>query len=435
MSDRRDSTEDSHHLPTEVTVAGVAVLLTISGPDRPGVSRTFFSTMATLPVLVLDVEQVVTSGQLILASLMVPDPSAHSSAIEVERTLSVIEQTAMRVVTGMGLSLTHERRPTSEGVGPVSETHVTILGAPLRPRALAIVASTIALCGGNIESIERLAAYPVTAIELHVSGAEHQQLRSRLSVEAAAAGVDVAVQQAGLHRRAKRLVVMDVDSTLIQGEVIEMLAAHAGCETEVAEITEAAMRGDIDFADSLRRRVSLLAGLDASALDRVADEVVLAPGARTLVSTLKSLGYRCGIVSGGFDVVTDRLETDLGLDFSLANRLDVVDGRLTGQVLEPVVDRAAKAAALRSFAAQSGVPLAQTVAIGDGANDLDMLEAAGLGIAFNAKPDVRQAADTAVNVPYLDTILFLLGITGDEVHAIAEEDNAPTSASHDDVDE
>jgi phosphoserine phosphatase len=404
-------------LPTEVTISGTAVLLTISGADRPGVSRTFFSTMATLPVLVLDVEQVVTSGQLILASVMVPDPEAHESDVETERTLSAIEQTAMRVVTGMGLSLTHERRPASDGEAGTVETHVTILGSPLRPGALAIAASTIALCGGNIENIERLAAYPVTAIELHVSGAEHQLLRSRLAVEASAAGIDVAVQPAGLQRRAKRLIVMDVDSTLIQGEVIEMLAAHAGFEAEVAEITEAAMRGEIDFEESLRRRVRLLAGLDAGALDQVAKDVVLTPGARTLIRTLRRLGYQCGIVSGGFRAVTDHLAKELRLDYTLANQLEVVDGKLTGEVIEPIVDRAAKAQALREFAASAGVPLAQTVAIGDGANDLDMLETAGLGVAFNAKPLVQQAADTAVNVPYLDTILFLLGISRDEVDA------------------
>jgi phosphoserine phosphatase len=419
MSDRNATPTAASHIPTEVTVAGTAVLLTISGPDRPGVSRTFFSTMSTLPVIVLDVEQVVTSGQLILASVMVPDPAVHDSKVQTERTLSAIEQTAMRVVTGMGLSLTHERRPAAEGVGELAATHVTILGSPLRPGALAIAASTIALCGGNIENIERLAAYPVTAIELHVSGADHQLLRTQLSVEAAAASIDVAVQPAGLHRRAKRLVVMDVDSTLIQGEVIEMLAAHAGCEQEVAQITEAAMRGEFDFEESLRRRVRLLAGLTADSLDQVARDVVLTPGARTLVRTLRRLGYRCGIVSGGFDVVTDRLKAELGFDFSLANRLEVSDGRLTGEVLDPIVDRAAKAAALRRFATEAGVPLAQTVAIGDGANDLDMLEAAGLGVAFNAKPLVRQAADTAVNVPYLDTILFLLGISRDEIDAMA----------------
>ncbi|MCZ3388178.1 MAG: phosphoserine phosphatase SerB [Actinomycetia bacterium] len=401
--------------PTEVTVTGTAVLLTISGQDRPGVSRTFFSAMDALPILVLDVEQVVTSGQLILASLMVPDPVSHESLTDITTTLDAIESTAATVVAGLGLSLNHERRPVEEGAAVPAQTHVTVLGSPLRPGALAAIARTVAECNGNIENIERLAAYPVTAIELHVSGADQQVLRRRLAAEAASSSIDVAVQPAGLHRRAKRLVVMDVDSTLIQGEVIEMLAKFAGCEPQVAAITESAMRGEIDFAESLRRRVNLLAGLDAGVLDAVASAVVLTPGARTLIRTLRRLGYQCGIVSGGFDFVTDHLAAELELDFALANRLEVRYGVLTGEVLEPVVDRAAKAQALRDFAGSAGVPLAQTVAIGDGANDLDMLQTAGLGIAFNAKPLVQKAADTSVNVPYLDTILFLLGISRAEI--------------------
>ncbi len=415
MSDLHLSPVPSDPLPTDVTVSGTAVLLTVSGPDRPGVSNSFFTALDALPILVLDVEQVVTSGQLILASLVVPDPSRHPSASDADRTLDAIEITAADVVADLGLTLNRERRPASEGATVPRQTHVTVLGSPLRPGAMATIARTVAECGGNIENIERLAAYPVTAIELHVSGADHAALRRRLAEEAAGSEIDVAVQPAGLHRRAKRLVVMDVDSTLIQGEVIEMLAAHAGCEEQVAGITAEAMRGEIDFAESLRRRVRLLAGLDAGALEDVAREVVLTPGARTLIRTLRRLGYQCGIVSGGFDVVTDHLAIELGLDFALANRLEVRDGRLTGKVIEPVVDRAAKAQALRDFARASGVPLAQTVAIGDGANDLEMLQTAGLGIAFNAKPVVQEAADTSVNMPYLDTILFLLGISRAEV--------------------
>ncbi len=403
------------HIPTDVTVSGTAVLLTISGPDRPGVSNTFFTALDALPILVLDVEQVVTSGQLILASFVVPDPTHHESEDDAAATLDAIEATAAAVVAGIGLTLNLERRPAAEGAAVPRQTHVTVLGSPLRPGAMATIARTVAECGGNIENIERLAAYPVTAIELHISGADHASLRTRLAQEAAGSEIDVAVQPAGLHRRAKRLVLMDVDSTLIQGEVIEMLAAHAGCEGRVADITAAAMRGEIDFGESLRRRVRLLAGLDVGVLETVAREVVLTPGARTLVRTLRRLGYQCGIVSGGFDFVTDHLASELDLDFAVANRLDVRDGHLTGQVVEPVVDRAAKAQALRDFARVSGVPLAQTVAIGDGANDLDMLQTAGLGVAFNAKPVVQAAADTSVNMPYLDTILFLLGISRAEV--------------------
>jgi len=221
---------------------------------------------------------------------------------------------------------------------------------------------------------------------------------------------------------------MDVDSTLVQGEVIDMLAEEAGCLPEVRGVTEAAMRGELDFEQSLRRRVALLAGLEESALDRVYDRVELAPGARTLVRTLRRLGYRFAIVSGGFTRITDRIAADLGIDYAAANELEVRDARLTGRLVGPVVDRAGKAEALRRFAAEAGVPRTATVAIGDGANDLDMLASAGLSVAFNAKPVVQQAADTAVNVPYLDAIIYLLGISREEVEAADAEAGIVTPA-------
>jgi phosphoserine phosphatase len=305
---------------------------------------------------------------------------------------------------------------------------VTVLGAPLLPAALQGIAEQVAALDGNIDRIVRLASYPVTCLELEVSGADVAALRAGLSRAAAALGVDIAVQEAGLRRRGSHLVVMDVDSTLIQDEVIELLAAEAGCLDEVARVTQAAMRGDLDFAQSLEARVGLLAGLDACALEAVRQRVRLTPGARTFVRTLKRLGYRVGIVSGGFTAVTDGLVDDLGLDFARANVLEVVDGRLTGRVVGPVVDRQAKAQALADFAAAAGVDLEQTVAIGDGANDLDMLAAAGLGIAFNAKPVVRDAADTALSVPYLDAVLYLLGITRDEIEAADAAAGTPTPA-------
>jgi phosphoserine phosphatase len=196
-----------------------------------------------------------------------------------------------------------------------------------------------------------------------------------------------------------------------------MLASRAGCEDEVARVTEQAMRGEVDFEESLRARVALLKGLEASALDDVYERLDYAPGARTMVRTLKRLGYRFAMVSGGFTAVTDRIAEDLGFDFAHANELEVEDGRLTGRIVGDVVDRAGKAAALRRFAAEVGVPEAAVIAIGDGANDLDMLSAAGMGIAYNAKPVVQQAAHTAVNVPYLDTIMYLLGISREEVVA------------------
>jgi phosphoserine phosphatase len=282
---------------------------------------------------------------------------------------------------------------------------------------VAAVAGSLADAGANIDRIVRLARYPVTCLELEVSGADPVQLRQRLGEVAAEASVDIAVQSAGLLRRSKRLVVMDVDSTLIQGEVIEMLADRAGHGAEVTAITAAAMAGGLDFATSLRHRVRLLAGLDAAALDEVRRSIKLTPGARTLVRTLQRLDHAVGIVSGGFSQVVEPLASDLGVTSWAANTLEVVDGKLTGELVGPIVDRAGKATALRAFAATAGVTLEQTVAIGDGANDLDMLTAAGLGVAFNAKAVVRQAADTAVRVPFLDVILYLLGITREEVEA------------------
>ncbi|MFN8068925.1 MAG: phosphoserine phosphatase SerB [Mycolicibacterium insubricum] len=242
---------------------------------------------------------------------------------------------------------------------------------------------------------------------------------ARVSV---AQGVDIAVEDYGLSRRAKRLVVFDVDSTLIQGEVIEMLAARAGAEEKVAAITEAAMRGELDFAESLRERVSTLAGLPVEVLDEVADEIQLTPGARTTIRTLRRLGYHCGVVSGGFREIIDPLAHELNLDFVAANVLEVADGTLTGRVVGEIVDRPGKARALRNFAAEAGVPMEQTVAVGDGANDIDMLSAAGLGVAFNAKPALREVADASLSHPYLDSVLFLLGVTRAEIEAADAKD-------------
>ncbi len=384
------------------------LLITLTGPDRPGVTWGVFTAAALAGVQVLDIEQVVLGGHLVLGVLL--------TAPRDERALVFAVQSA---AADLGLRVDIERGVGDNRDRPRDRVHVTVLGAPLRPAAMAAVAGRIADHGANIDRIVRLARYPVTAIELDVSGADPQRLRAALVHEAVAQGVDIAVQPAGLSRHAQRLVVMDVDSTLVQGEIIEMLAEHAGCRAEVAAVTEAAMRGELDFAESLRSRVALLAGVPAEALDTVYESLTYAPGARTMIRTLKRVGYRFALVSGGFSAVIDRIAADLGVHYAASNTLEVVDGRLTGALLGEVVDRAGKAAALRRFAAEAGIALADTVAIGDGANDLDMLAAAGLGIAFNAKPVVRAAADTSVNVPYLDTIIYLLGITREEVEAAA----------------
>jgi phosphoserine phosphatase len=386
-------------------------LFTLTGLDRPGLTAAVMAALASEPgVEVHDVEQVVVRGRLVLGlSVAVhADPGPVSEALR---------------ATAAGLGLEVETRLDVPPTPPrVSKHHVILLGRPLAASALATVAAQVAELGGNIDTIRRLSRYPVTSLELMVSGAAGDPLRAALSEVAADTGIDIAVERAGLSRRAKRLIVFDVDSTLITGEVIEMLAAHAGCEAEVARVTEEAMRGDLDFAASLRARVALLAGLDASVLADVRAAVELTPGARTLVRTLKRMGYRCGIVSGGFTQVTDHLVELLDLDFSAANTLEVVDGTLTGRVVGEIVDRQGKAVALRRFADAAGIPLSQTVAVGDGANDIDMLATAGLGIAFNAKPALRAVADTALNQPYLDAVLFFLGISRDDVEAADIDD-------------
>lgn len=396
-----------------MTDTGTSVLITVTGPDRPGVSSVLFAALTRHGVDLVDVEQVVIRGRLTLGVVVEAhrDPEGLQEAVE-----QAMASIAMQVHTTLEVRDDPAVRRHSTHV-------VVVLGRPITARAFGSVAAALADVGANIDSIRRVADYPVTGLELMVSpepggGSENYPpgtLRARLVDVARTAGVDVAVERAGLSRRSKRLIVFDVDSTLVQGEVIEMLAAHAGAEAEVRAVTEAAMRGELDFAESLRRRVAVLAGLPETVLDEVAAQLELTPGARTTIRTLKRLGFRCGVVSGGFTRVIKGLADELRLDFCAANELEVVDGRLTGKVVGEIVDRPGKAVALRRFADSFGVPLEQCVAVGDGANDIDMLSTAGLGVAFNAKPALREVADTALSHPYLDVVLFVLGITRDEV--------------------
>jgi len=392
------------------------LLITLTGRDRPGVTSRLFGALARFPLSVADIEQVKIRGRLVLCVLVNCDAPPDLTAIYGAVTELAADLGLEAEITAGSAERQAKRFSRING-----RLHVTLIGNPLLPGAIAAVAGRIAASGANIDRITRLASDPVTCVELDVSGAEPATLRTSLAQVATESGVDVAVQPAGLYRRAMRLIVMDVDSTLIQNEVIDLLAERAGCAAEVAKVTESTMRGELDFAASLRERSALLAGLDAGVLDEVRASLRLTPGARTLVRTLKRLGYKCGIVSGGFTAVIQPLADELGIDYVAANTLEVTDGRLTGRVLDPIVDREGKTTALRKFAQAAGVPLAQTVAVGDGANDLGMIGAAGLGVAFNAKPVVRDAADTAVNVPYLDTVLYLLGIPREAVDA-ADQD-------------
>ncbi len=381
---------------------------TLSGPDRPGITHALMSAVAGLGTEVLDLEQVVVRGQVTIALLLGSLPD------DLDRLEDRLAGTAAR----LGYRLTIE-----EGLGDnpprPRRVVVTILGRPLRATHLAAVGRVVSEHGGNIDRVRRLSRTPMTTLEFMVSNAEVAALRTALAATAAETGFDVSVSPAGLARQGRRLVVMDVDSTLIRDEVIELLARHAGREAEVAAVTERAMRGELDFAESLHARVATLAGLPVSVFDDVIEAVRLTPGARTLVATLQDLGFAVALVSGGFVEVVKPLAKSLGIKHVAANRLEVSDGVLTGKVKGEVVDRAMKATMLKKFAAAEGLPLSRTVAVGDGANDLDMLAAAGLGIAFNAKPAVRASADTALNFPYLDAVLYLLGFSREEVEDAA----------------
>jgi phosphoserine phosphatase len=390
----------------------VSVLITVTGVDQPGVTSALFEVLSRHKVELLNVEQVVIRNRLTLGVLVAgPDDVAGGAALRDEVT------TAIRHV---GLDVTIERSDDLPVLGEPSTHSIVVLGRPITAEGFGVVARQMAALGVNIDFIRGVSDYPVTGLELRVSvppGAAYGQLQTALARVAVAESVDIALEDYSLSRRAKRLIVFDVDSTLIQGEVIEMLAERAGALAAVAEVTDAAMRGELDFAESLHKRVATLAGLPAEVLDDVADQIELTPGARTTIRTLRRLGYYCGIVSGGFRQVIEPLAHDLMMDFVAANELEIVDGKLTGRVVGNVVDRPGKAKALRDFAQQVGVPMEQTVAVGDGANDIDMLAAAGLGVAFNAKPALREVADASLSHPYLDTVLFILGVTRGEIEA------------------
>lgn len=386
-------------------------VVTTSGPDRPGVSAAFFSALAHHGVQLLDVEQTNFRGRLMLAALVGMDP----------HVLTELEQDLRAQLWEFGQRLTIETSGDTDSVSRPSSTHVVVaLGNPVTAEAVSRLGEVLASYEANINVIRGIAQYPVTGLEFritlpHYTPGDATGIRKRLAGLSAELGIDIAMEHAGLHRRAKRLVCFDCDSTLITGEVIEMLAAHAGREAEVAEVTERAMRGELDFEESLRERVKTLAGLDASVIDEVAAAIELTPGARTTIRTLNSLGYRTAVVSGGFIQVLDNLAADLELDYVRANTLEIVDGTLTGRVIGNIVDRTAKADYLEEFAAESGLSMNQTVAVGDGANDIDMLSRAGLGIAFNAKPALKEVADASVNHPFLDEVLYILGIPREEI--------------------
>ncbi|MEI6406287.1 MAG: phosphoserine phosphatase SerB [Actinomycetes bacterium] len=402
----------------ELDKSQFTALILLTGVDAPGVTQALFDELSPFSITVLDIEQVVNRNRLILTALIALDP-AHADAIESDLLLL-----GKRLDLDIAIDFSDV---ILESASSAQHLHVVMMAGALKPSAVSAVSGAIAAAGGNIERIRRTAAFPLYAIEFDVTISVQASdadsvvnLRKSLALVSRENDVDLAVELGGLTRRAKRIVLLDMDSTLIQQEVIDLLAEKAGVGDQVKAITESAMKGELDFKQSLTARVALLSGLKSTVLQEVARELLLSAGARTLIRTLHKLGHKVGVVSGGFINVIEPLLKELKIDFYSANELEIVDGTLTGKVVGGIIDRAAKAEALRNFAAAEGVSLSQTIAIGDGANDLDMIELAGLGIAFNAKPAVRMAADSSLTSPYLDSVLYLMGITREEVESAAD---------------
>ena len=394
------------------------LLITISGEDQAGVTAELTALLAEQSVNVLDIGQAVIHATLSLGLLVELPQDDGSDAVA-----EAVQQFALR----------HDLRVVTEEVSPASYSQwvaaqgraryiITLLARKITSDQLARVTRVISQHGLNIDGINRLSgriplgelpALSKACVEFSARGSlrDPAAFRRELLEVAGALEVDLAFQQDDMYRRNRRLVVFDMDSTLIEAEVIDELAKLAGVGAQVSAITERAMRGEIDFSESFRTRVALLAGLEESALQRVAGELKITEGAEHLISTLRKLGYKTAILSGGFTYFARHLQARLGIDYIHANELDIVDGRVSGNVSGTIVDGARKAELLRQLADQQNISLQQVIAVGDGANDLPMLSVAGLGIAFRAKPLVQKSAEQSISTLGLDAILYLLGIS------------------------
>ncbi len=388
-----------------------ALLISFTGTDRPGLTAAIAAFLAERGVPLLDVEQVLVEGQLTLNLLVDEDEARLRPSLLFEADALQV-QVALRTVD----------RAHPQAKAARHSWAVTLLAPQVSADMLATATRYASARGFAIDRIHRLSDAGLLSIELLLSAADgagdDAGLKQDLLQMQALLGCDVALQPEGLMRRSKRLVVMDMDSTLIQQEVIDELARKHGVFDRVAEITHRAMNGELQFDDALRERVMLLRGAPASILEDVQSVIHLTPGAEHLIRVLKRLGYRLAVISGGFIEVAEPIRARLGLDYAFANQLEIVDGKLTGKVLGAIVNRKRKAELLEEIAQIERVSLEQVIAIGDGANDLDMLNRAGLGIAFNAKQVVREQAKYVVNQRNLDAILYLLGIRDVEAKAI-----------------
>ena len=389
-------------MPNKNTPAFTGLIL-VSGEDRPGITEKLMSLLSEFSVLVLDIEQLVIRGRLILTVLISLDES-HASAIAAD--LELLEKE-------IGFDIAIDFAEEQDSAENPANLHVVIISDSLKPASIAVVAAELSKIQANISAIRRTSSEPLTAIELDISCPDKsiKEVQKLLAVVAISHKIDLAVEQGNGLRSAKRLVMLDMDSTLIVQEVIDLLAAKAGVAEEVSAITQKAMAGEMDFAQSLQARVSLLAGLNESMLLEVRSEITLTQGAEKLIQTLHLKGHKVGVVSGGFIDVIEPILKELKIDFYRANKLQILNGKLTGKLEGEIIDRAAKLKALVEFAKNEGVQMSQTVAIGDGANDLDMIESAGLGVAFNAKPKVAAAAATTISGSDLSAVLLLMGLS------------------------
>ena len=391
------------------------MLVTVTGPDRTGITATLTGILTKEGASLHDIEQVVVQGQLTLCLL-----------VGVPGTRDVLKE-LLFAAKELGMEL--DFKPVGGGSAPAASVAraegrryvITAIGPSLGAPHLHALASTLAAEGANIEKIGRLSEGTLASVEIHASlppDRDSEVLKRTLLAVATSAGFDVSLQRESLYRRSKRLVVMDMDSTLIRIEVIDELARAAGVVDQVSKITERAMQGEMDYDQSLRQRVELLKGLDIKVLDRIAADLPLTEGAETLIRVLKRLGYSIAVISGGFSRAADALKRRLGIDYAYSNNLEIADGKLTGRVSGPIVNAQRKAELLETIAQAEGVLLDQVIAVGDGANDALMLERAGLGIAFHAKPKLRESADTSISASGLDAILYLLGISARELQEV-----------------
>ncbi len=369
------------------------LLVTVSGPDVPGALAALTGVLAAHGAPLRSLDQVAVHGQ-----------STCFLRLDDDAPIDALRAAA----EGLGLSLRVDAPTAADGRCYV----VTAIADPIEARHVQVLAGALAEHGAHVGAITPLTAPGLSALELRIDAdpARFDALRHALLELAMAEGVDLALQPDGLARRSRRLVVMDMDSTLIQMEVIDELARIHGVSDKVKRLTAEAMAGNLDYAESLRRRVAMLEGLAFEKVLEVADRLPYTAGAEQLVRALQRMGWKTAVLSGGFDVAASRVKEHLGLDHAHSNRLEVVDGLLTGRVLEPIVTPERKVQLLQDIAEQEGIPLEDTVAIGDGANDLLMIERAGLGIAFHPKPKLRKAADTSLSAGGLDQVLYLLGI-------------------------